>query len=82
MTLTQFWGFLSPGIENFFKTGDFYPRGLGIFSKLGIFISGDWGFFQNWGFLSPGFGVKLGFFRGWRFFILDGISHQKATSGH
>ena len=35
-------GIFIPGIGDFFKSGDFYPRGLGIF--------------KIWGYLSPGIG--------------------------
>ena len=61
----------------FFKLWGFFPRGLGIFSNmvifipgigdfflrgLGTFFSGDWRFLKIWGFLSPGFLPNWGFF--------------------
>ena len=81
--LFEIWGFLSPRIEDFFLSGDFYPR--------------DWGFLKSWNFysrelgslspgsLSPGFPKSPGFFGDGDFsrkvfFSWDGISHQKATS--
>ena len=65
------WGFLSPGIRDFVKSGDFHPR------ELGIFIPGDWGFLSRelgifGGFLSPGF------FEDWDLFSLDGDIPQKS----
>ena len=65
----KIWEFISPGIWDFRKSGNFYP------GNKGIFIPGDWGFSKIWGFLkiweflSPGFSS-------W-----DGIPHQEATSG-
>ena len=57
----------TPGIGNFWKSGNFYPR---IFTK-----SRGLGIFYPWVFL------RLEIFRGWGFFSSwDGISHQKATS--
>ena len=81
------WGFLFPGIGDFFKFRDFYPGdwgflksgnfdpwGLGIFSKSGDFYPEDRGFFI------PGIFWGWGFFGDGDFFTWDGISHQKATS--
>ena len=76
--LFEIWGFLSPRIEDFFLSGDFYP--------------GDWGFLKSWNFYSRELGSFIsgiceipGIFWGWGFFeegffSWDGISHQKATS--
>ena len=64
-------GIFIPGILDFLKIGDFYPRGLGIFIpengfffNLGIFIPGDWrflsrglGIFKFWGFYPRGSGI-------------------------
>ena len=61
-------GDLYPRDWGFLKSGDFNPRGLGIFEDLGIFIPGDWGFLKLWGFLSTGFFGK-GDFLGMDFFI-------------
>ena len=40
-------GFLSPGIGDFQKFGNLYPRGLGICENLGIFIPGIGDFFKS-----------------------------------
>ena len=69
------------------KSWDFYPRKLGIFENLGIFI--PW-ILPKFGNLFPGIFAKLGIFRGWGIFfrgmaydmphMICGIFQQKATS--
>ena len=78
----KIWGYLSPGIGDFWKSGDFYPGDFclipGIFAKSPGFISPSPGIF--WGFLSPGF-FGDGDFSGMGIYFRGiGIFHQKVTS--
>ena len=65
-----------------FLSRRFFSRRSGVFWNLGIFITGIEDFWKSEDFLSPWFFGDGAFSGMGIFFSWDGISHQKATSGH